>query len=428
MQLAALTSINWEQLIQADDHVVCSHMTAEPVGLLRALGQALARPSFVSHGLKVFLGVPLSDAAASLPPDTVFTTFGGMGSAGALARSHSTRISLAHYRGCGEAFSTGAAAADVVLVSLARSSDGSLALGASHGYIVDAARRARVVIAEINAQAPAIAGAPWPTDIAIHTAVEVSYPLAVAAATRSSSVELAIAQRVAPLVVDGACLQVGIGALPSAMLAALQHHRALGMHSGMLTPALWQLVEAGVIDNSRKAIDTGLCTVGIIYGDAALYAMTHEQVRLRLREPNYTHACEVIAQLDNFVALNSAIEIDLFGQANAEAIPGSDGRLRHVGGVGGLNDFVRSARWSKGGKSVLALPARQPGGRPRIVSRLGGPATVCAADADLVVTEHGIAELRHASLDQRARRLIAIADPDDREDLTQAANQLGLLS
>jgi acetyl-CoA hydrolase len=153
-----------------------------------------------------------------------------------------------------------------------------------------------------------------------------------------------------------------------------------------------------------------------------------------LREPGHTHAAQVIAALDQFFALNSALEIDLLGQMNAETVPGSDGRPRHVGGVGGLNDFVRAAPHATHGRSVIAMPSRQVSrqsgvpGAPRIVATLGGPATIAASDADVVVTEHGVAELRHASIAERARRLIAVAHPDDRDGLRASARRAGLLS
>jgi acetyl-CoA hydrolase len=138
---------------------------------------------------------------------------------------------------------------------------------------------------------------------------------------------------------------------------------------------------------------------------------------VRLREPGYTHAPEVIAQIERFFALNSALEVDLRGRMNAETVIASDGLPRAVGGVGGLVDFVRAARHSRQGRTVIALPSRQASGASRIVAALSGPVTVDAEDADLVVTEHGVAELRGVSASERARRLIAIAHPDDREGL-----------
>jgi acyl-CoA hydrolase len=404
-------------------------MTAEPVALLRSLAA-----SGVHEGrFHVFLGVPFSDAAAGFPSHTGFTTYGGMGSAGALARTHATQVSLRRYAQCAQAFACGEDRADVVLVSLARAPDGSLHLGAAHGHALDAARRARCIVAEINAQAPVLGGAPWPTELAVDAVVETSYPLAVPAPGRASSIEQAIAAHVAPLVAPGACLQVGIGSLASALLEGLSGHHSLGLHSGMLTPALWQLVQHGVIDNSAKPVDAGVSVVGCVYGDAALYAAVHLNPEVQLRSPTLTHAPATIAALPRFTALNSALEVDLWGQMNAETVTTASGARRQVGGVGGLNDFMRAARLAPQGLALIALPSRQltrdgSPGAPRIVATLSGPATVAACDADVVVTEYGVAQLRHATLDQRAKALIAIAHPEDRDALRAAARRLGQLS
>ena len=404
-------------------------MTSEPVALLRSL--AASNPH--DGRFHVFLGVPFSDAAASFSSDTTFTTFGGMGSGGALARSHTVRVSMRHYSQCAQVFASGDEHVDVALVSLARAADGTLHLGAAHGYVLEAARRARCIVAEINTMAPVVPGAPWPAELDFDASVEVAYPLPEPAEARISDVERRIAAHVAPLVAHGACLQVGIGSLPSAVLDGLSDHRALGLHSGMLTPALWRLVERGVIDNSRKALAAGISVAGCVYGDAALYAAVHQNPLVSLRAPSCTHAQAVIAQLAGFTAINSALEVDLLGQMNAETVLTASGARRQVGGVGGLNDFVRAARHAPQGLAIVALPSRQATrdgtpGAPRIVATLGGPGTVAASDADVVVTEHGVAHLRHATLDQRARRLIAIAHPDDRDALTAAALRSGQLS
>jgi acyl-CoA hydrolase len=319
------------------------------------------------------------------------------------------------------------------MVSLARAPDGTLHLGASHGHALAAARRARCIIAEINASAPVVAGAPWPEDLAIHVAVDVDHALATPTVSAISEIERRIAAQVAPLVAQGACLQVGIGSLPSAVLAGLSDHRALGLHSGMLTPALWKLVQAGVIDNSAKSMDTGVSVVGCVYGDASLYAAVHMNPTVQLRDPGYTHASATLGQLRGFTAINSALEVDLWGQMNAETVTTPAGVRRQVGGVGGLNDFVRGARLAPQGQAVIALPSRQhtrdgTPGAPRIVATLSGPATVAACDADMVVTEYGVAHLRNATLDQRARALIAIAHPDDRDALRAAARRAGQIS
>ena len=429
MNRVSTKQIDWSLVVRRGDHIVCSHMTSEPVALLHSLAD-----SGVHDGcFQVFLGVPFSSAGTYFSRNTGFKVFGGMGSAGALARTHKTLVSMQHYSQCQQAFVSGAERADVVLVELARSTDGNLYLGAAHGYVLEAARRARCIVAEVNAAAPAVCGAPWPGDLDIDVMVETDYPLAQPAAMGISEVERRIAGHVSPLVLPGACLQVGIGSLPSAVLEGLNAHRHLGLHSGMLTPALWRLIERGVIDNSSKAIDAGVSVTGCVYGEASLYAAVHSNTAFSLRPPSYTHAAATIAQLSRFTAINSALEVDLMGQMNAEAVLTSGGALRQVGGVGGLNDFVRAARHAAQGLAVVALPSRQvtrdaTTGAPRIVAALSGPATIAASDADVIVTEYGVAHLRNATLDERARALIAIAHPDDRDALFAAARRSGQIS
>ncbi|MES2531392.1 MAG: acetyl-CoA hydrolase/transferase C-terminal domain-containing protein [Pseudomonadota bacterium] len=422
-------AVDWPALLRPHDRLVCSHMTSEPVALLRSL--CAAAPAVP---LSLMLGVPFTLAAAEAPAHVSLSSFGAMGSAAAIGRGRALQIGMAPYGRCAEPFEQPAVACDVALVSLAQAPDGRLMLGASHGYIVEAARQARHVVAEINAQAPCVPGAAWPEDIPLGTAVATDYPLAQAAPVRGDAVDLLIARHVAALVPDGACLQVGLGAMPSAVLAALSAHRHLGVHSGMLTDALHDLIVSGAIDHSRKPVGSRHAVVGSVYGHAALYRFSHLNPDVSLREPRYTHGAAVIASLPDFVAINGAIEVDLLGQVNAEAVPDdADGLhhgLRYVGGIGGLNDFVRGARAAPRGRSIIALPSRtRPGaaGRARIVASLSGPATVAAMDADIVVTEHGVAHLRDADLGDRVRRMLAIADPSDREALERTAHARGLL-
>jgi len=396
-------------------------MSAEPVALL----QSLAR-SAPAHPLQLMLGVPFSQAAAELPASCAITTFGAMGSAGQLARRRAVQLSPLHYSRSELVYAQGLWPCDVALVSLARAPDGQLYLGASHGPGLAAARRARHVIAEINVQAPCIEGAAWPVDLPINAMVEVDHLLAPLREPSSSEAEHEIARRIAELVPDGACLQVGLGGLPSATLAALHAHRHLGVHSGMWSDQLQALVKAGVVDHTRKTRDAGAAVVGSVLGSDALYRTVDRNPAISLREPGYTHDPAVIASISDFFSLNSAIEVDLLGNVNAEAVGSADGRWRHVGGVGGLPDFVRAARLSRRGQSVIALPARTPRQQPRVVARLNGPCTLAANDTDLVVTEHGVARLRDASLGQRVQRMLAIAHPEDRDSLAASARAMGL--
>lgn len=398
-------------------------MSAEPVALLASL----ARHAALAPRLHLMLGVPFSMEAAQLPAHCEITTYGGMGSAGALAQRRAVNLSLLPYSRAQAVYEAGQWRADVALIALGRSAQGRLYLSPTHGGALAAARRARHVIAQISPAVPCVPGAEWPADLKIDASLATEQGPLEAPEPQPGAVEGEIARFVAPLVPDGACLQVGIGAQPSAVVNALAHHRRLGIHSGMLTPPLWRLMQGGAADQSRKGRDAGVAVTGCLYGDAALYAQADHHPMLALRPPSYTHDAQVIAAQPDMFCLNSALEIDLLGSVNAEAVVGADGRWRMVGGVGGLADFMRAAVMAPRGQAVIALPARTPRGQRRVVSRLAGPATLSASDADIVVTDHGVARLRGCSVGERVRAMIAIAHPEDRDALGQEARGLGLI-
>lgn len=399
-------------------------MSAEPAALLASLARCADLPAPIS----LMLGVPFSMTAQALPHGCALSTYGGMGSAGALAQQRPVAMSLLHYSQAEAVYESGQWPCDVALVALGRAPDGSLHLSPTHGGVLAAARRARHIIAQVSANVPFVEGARWPDDLHIDAVLEVSEgPLQAAGSVAVGDSERLIAARVAELVPDGACLQVGIGALPSAVLAALSNHRHLGVHTGMLTAPLWQLVQSGAADQSRKTLDRGVAVTGCVYGDAALYAAVDRHPMLALRAPRYTHDARVIAAQQHMFCLNSALEVDLLGSINSEVVVQADGRWRVVGGVGGLPDFARAAVLAPGGQSVIALPARTPRGQSRIVARLSGPATLGASDADVVVTEHGVARLRGLSMSERAGAMITLAHPQDRDALREQARTQGLL-
>jgi len=186
----------------------------------------------------------------------------------------------------------------------------------------------------------------------------------------------------------------------------------------VLGDAMLDLVSSGVITNAHKTIDRGQITTASLMGTRKLYDFAFNNAALNLRPYAYTHAHRVLAQIDNFVAINSAIEVDLTGQVNAEVMNG-----QYVGATGGLVDFVRGAMAAKRGRSIIALPSSTQSGRvSRIVSSLtGGCVTSSRCDADVVVTEWGAAQLRGQSLAERVKRMIAIAHPDHREELARDA-------
>jgi 4-hydroxybutyrate CoA-transferase len=223
-----------------------------------------------------------------------------------------------------------------------------------------------------------------------------------------------IGAHVAELVRDGDTIQIGIGKVPAAVLASLHDRRDLGLHGGLVSDEVADLYEAGAITGARNSRDAGTMVCTAALGSARVYGWAGRCPELRFAPVSYTHDIRVLAQIHNFVAINSVLSVDLSGQANAEMLDG-----RQVSGTGGLLDFVRGARLSKGGRSILALPSTAGGKTSRIVPRLGvGDVVSCPrADADIVVTEHGVARLRDKSVDERAEALIAIADPAFRRDL-----------
>jgi acyl-CoA hydrolase len=248
----------------------------------------------------------------------------------------------------------------------------------------------------------------------VHTSRELPrYPL-----VPPGEVERAIGANVASLVSDGATLQLGVGSLPDAVLEALSNHRDLGLHSGILTSPVLPLIERGVVTNAHKPIDVGTTVCGLYIANEPFYRHLDRNPAMRLAAPDYTHDIGVLARLPDFISVNSAVEVDLLGGINAEAAGG-----RYVGGVGGQVDFIRGAAAVPGGRAIIALPAVARGKASRIVARCA-TVTTPAADADTIVTEWGVAELRGISYEERARRMIAIAHPEFRDELAAAASKL----
>lgn len=411
-------SLDLAALVRPGETVVVPQGTAEPL----ALTEALVRQRHAIGGLRAFLGAVFS---RTFPPgctDAIgFSGYGAIGGAAPLARAGRLDPVPAQYSRLPGLFADGTLPADVVLLQLApgRGPGDPPCIALSHDYIVAAARRARLVIAEINAQAPWSHGAELPADIRIDVLVEASHLPVELAPARIGEVEQRIAALVAARVPDAAVLETGIGAVPDAILSALSGHRDLGIHSGMIGDRFAELIAAGVVTNARKPFDAGVTVAGSLFGTARLFAFADRNPSIRLSPPAVTHGIGVMARIPNFTAINSAIEVDLSGQVNGEVAGDA-----YVGAVGGQVDFVRGALAAEDGRSVIALPSTARDGTvSRIVPDLAGrPVTCLRSDADLVVTEWGIAELRGRGLAERARRMIAIADPAFREELARAAH------
>jgi acyl-CoA hydrolase len=233
-----------------------------------------------------------------------------------------------------------------------------------------------------------------------------------------SDAERRVAEQVAALIPDRATVQLGVGTLPAAVAFALSNHRELGVHSGVVSDVLVDLVEKGIVTNAHKGRDGGKTVTGGLFGTRRLREFAERSGSIDMRSVEYTHHIGVTASLSQFHTINSVIEIDVTGQANAEIAGG-----RYLGAVGGQVDFVRAGVASADGKSILAFPSTTPDGRhSRIVTSLEGrPVTTARSDVDVVVTEYGVAQLRGCGLRERARRLTAIAHPDFRETLARSA-------
>jgi 4-hydroxybutyrate CoA-transferase len=248
--------------------------------------------------------------------------------------------------------------------------------------------------------------------------VEVDEPLLEYPPTPVGPVERAIGEFAASLIPDGATVQVGVGSIPQATMEALGGRRDLGVHSLLVEPML-SLVERGVITNARKRIHPGRMDIGEIMGTARLFEWSRDNRMINMEPSDTLHDPQVVAGLCDFVSVNSALEVDLMGQVNAESVEG-----RQITGIGGQFDFVLGASRADGGRSIIALPSTGKSGTvSRIVARLppGARVTTPRYLADAVVTEHGIAELRGRSDAERARALCRVAHPAYREALERDA-------
>ena len=291
--------------------------------------------------------------------------------------------------------------------------------GLNADYVDVVFDRARRVVAEVNSALPEPPDGPRIAARDIDFAVPVSRPPDAFPLPETDETARAIARNVATLVRDGDTIQTGIGSIPYAVLGALREKNDLGLHSGILDDGVMELVERGVITGARKSIDRGRHVTAYAIGSPDLHAWLGRRADVRFRPVNYTHGAGTLARIERFVSINSALEVDLAGQVNAEMIRGTQ-----ITGTGGSVDFMRGAASSRGGRSIVALGATAAGGRvSRIVPRLGegNAPTALRTDVDCVVTEYGVADLRYRPERARAAALAAIAAPEFRAELEAAA-------
>ena len=316
---------------------------------------------------------------------------------------------------------------DLAILSVSAPRDGTPAkdaadfgAGLNCDFVDVVVDRARRVIAEVNSALPDPPDGPRIAARDIDCAVPVRRPPDPFPLPEPDETARAIARNVAGLVRDGDTIQTGIGSIPYAVLGALGEKNDLGLHSGIIDDGVMELVERGVITGVRKTIDRGRHVTAYAMGTPALYGWLGERADVRFRPVNYTHGAGTLARIDRFVSINSALEIDLAGQVNAEMIRGTQ-----VTGTGGAVDFMRGAAGSRGGRSIVALGATAARGKvSRIVPRLGegNAPTALRTDVDYVVTEHGVADLRFRPERARAAALVEVAAPEFRDELRAAAD------
>jgi acyl-CoA hydrolase len=303
---------------------------------------------------------------------------------------------------------------DVALIQVRPLPNGDFTLGVISDFTQALIRNARIVLALVNPALPVMLGDAVVAADDIDILVESDERIIDMPDPEPSAVELAVARQVAALIPDQATVQLGVGTLPTAVAFALHDHRDLGVHSGVVSDALVDLVERGVVTNAFKGRDAGKTVTGGLFGTQRLRDFAQSTGLIEMRSVEYTHHIAVTATLSRFHTINSAIEIDLTGQVNSEIAGG-----RYLGAVGGQLDFVRAGVASPGGRSIIAIPSTTADGRQsRISASLGNrPVTTPRSDIDIVVTEYGVAHLRGCPLQERAIRLIAIAHPNHRESL-----------
>jgi acyl-CoA hydrolase len=409
-----LSQLDWGQYIQENDLVLWGQAQAEPLTLTRHLIQNRQH----LKKFRVFIGISNFDTCTHEHTDYIdFSSYCGAGSNRLLSKSKQLEIIPSHYSTFCKILRP-----DVVLIQLsAPNAQGQYSFALGQDYPADTIRHARTVIAEVNTNLPWTYSSDYLTDEDLDIVFESNYTFQNEIANKSSSINLQIATYVASLIPNGSTLQIGIGVLPETVLNALSHHQNLGIHSGIISDGIARLMQSGVINNSNKAIDTGTTITGLINGSEQLHQFVHLNLNVQLRASSYTHNPQVLSQLDNLIAVNSAIEVDLTGQVNAEIANGT-----YVGAVGGALDFIRAANQAIHGCSIIALPSAGKN-FTRIVSKLSGPVSTPRSDVGIFVTEYGIADLRGLSLSARAKKMISIAHPHFREQLMTEAKILSII-
>jgi len=385
---------------------------AEP----QTLTEALVAQRAAFSGATLFLGVNYSGIVKPQHADHLrLTSYCGAGHNRALADAGVLDIHPHPYSRLGALIRARAIPADVVLIQVSPpNAKGEYSLGLAAEYLIPALEACRAIVAEVNERIP------WTyTERLLR---ESDFALAVPSSRAPvalpygapGELERTIARHAAAFIPDGATLEFGLGSLPGAILGFLPSHNTLRVHSGAVGDGIVDLAERGVIDQ---------VVGGQVFGTQKFFDFAHQNPLVQLRSSEFTHDPRVLFGIERFVAINSAVEVDLTGQVNAEVAGGS-----YVGAVGGALDFIRAANQSPGGVSLVLLPSAVGTKASRIVGKLSGPVATPRSEAGVIVTEQGAADLRGCTLRERTKRMLRIAHPGFREALEREAREGGLIS
>lgn len=407
--------------IRDGDTVVLAHAAGVPQRVV----SAMVENAHAYRGVKIFHMLVLGEAPYTHPGMEEhfrhITNFVGGNVRKAVAEGRADFFPLFFYQ-VPKAFRTGMLPVDVAVIHVSYpNAEGYCSFGVSCDYTKPAAECARVVIAEMNRQMPFVHGDNYIHVSKLHHIVEVDYPLYELPRASIGAVEEAIGGNVASLVKDGDTLQLGIGAIPDAVLMFLKDKKDLGIHTEMFSDGVLELVRSGVITGKRKELDPGKLTATFLMGSKALYDFVNNNPDVKLAPVSWVNDPCTVMQFDRIVSINSCIEVDLMGQVASETMG-----YTQFSGTGGQVDYVRGASMSGHGISIMAMPSTAAKGKvSRIVPILaeGAAVTTSRNDVDYIVTEYGVAALRCKTLRDRAKALIDIAHPDFRPQLTEEFNR-----
>jgi itaconate CoA-transferase len=301
---------------------------------------------------------------------------------------------------------------------------GYFTFGTGNDYASKVARTAKHLMVEVNDHMPRVYGSLAQLHISeVEVIVENNVPLPELPVRESGPEDAVIGRMIAEMVPDGACLQMGVGALPNLVCSYLRGRKDLGIHTEALCPGMIDLIESGVVTNRHKRLNPGKTVFTFAIGQQAMYDFLDDNASVESHPVDYVNDPLVIAQNDNVVSINAALQVDLTGAVNAEHMLG-----HQYTSSGGQLDFVRGAYASRGGKSIIACHSTAAKGKvSRIVARLEGPATTPRTDTHIVVTEFGWTDLKGKSSTERAKALIELAHPQFRAELTASAKELNLM-